>query len=174
MKSIFLSVVLLILICLLRKSRASLVNLFKLPGIDFDRRRINDKTETYSNSFEQRFNMYLKNTSLPMPMPISPAETKYVEFSLNQIQAELKRQEAVEERKAKERSDTKWTRTVIIATFIGGCSFYLGVLDLGRGVITPKFKEQLTASFNQLIKVVSEFSIFRLPFKIRWPFGGPK
>ena len=89
-----------------------------------------------------------------MPMPKSPAETKYVEFSLNQIQAEL-------ERKAKENSDTKWRRTVIVVALILGSSFYYGAANIGRGVITPKFREQLSSSWKELKKAISEIRIFR-------------
>ena len=116
--------------------------------------------------FEERFSVYLKNQSLPMPMPISYAETMYAKFELTRFQAQetFERQVALAELKwkAKERSDTKWTRTVIAVALILGCStlgisisIYYGAVNFGAAVITPKFKEQF-------IKAISEIRIFRL------------
>ena len=119
--------------------------------------------------FEERFSVYLKNQSLPMPMPKSTAEAMYAKFEMTRFQAQeaFERQVALAEleRKAKERSDTKWTRTVIaVALILGGSisiSIYYGAVNFGAAVITPKFKEQLSSSWKQLIKAISEIRIFR-------------
>ena len=194
MKSILAGLPFVILFILL--SHIRFVNALKLPAICTDklpskyhRKQIVCLQTSREISFEVKFNHYLKNQSLPMPMPKNPTEAKYVEFNLNQFQAkvtlerqaalaEQERKEAEEVRKAKEKSDLRWTRAVILAALILGCSIsipiYYGAVNFGAAVITPKFKDQVTASINELIKVVSEFSIFRLPFKIKWPFGRPK
>ena len=101
-----------------------------------------------------------------MPIPKSTAEAMYAKFEMTRFHAQeaFERQVALAEleRKAKERSDTKWTRTVIAVALILGCStlgisisIYYGAVNFGAAVITPKFK-------GQFIKAISEIRIFRL------------
>ena len=141
------------------------VNALKLPFKYHPRKLIVCCHTSREIPFEVRFNMYLRNQSLPMPMPISYAETMYAKFELIRFQAQeaFERQVALAElkRKAKERSDTKWTRVVIACALILGCStlgisisIYYGAVNFGAAVITPKFKEQF-------IKAISEIRIFR-------------
>ena len=67
-------------------SHIRLINALKLPFIYHQRKLI-----LYANMseipFEERFSVYLKNQSLPMPMPISNAEAEYAKFELTKLRA---------------------------------------------------------------------------------------
>ena len=169
-------------------SHVRLINALKLPCKYHHRVQIVCCHTSGEIPFNERFNIYLKNQSLPMPTPKSDAEAEYVKFELTALRAKeaferqiISAKEAYEREKAfaleaferekkllmdkiafEEKRAYKWRRTVILVALILGGSFYYGVANIGRGTITPKFREQLSSSWKELKKAISEIRIFRL------------
>ena len=63
------------------------VNALKLPSKYHPRKLSLCANTSGEIPFEERFSVYLRNQSLPMPMPISQAETMYAKSELTKFQA---------------------------------------------------------------------------------------
>ena len=172
-------------------SHVRLINALKLPCKYHHRVQIVCCHTSGEIPFNERFNIYLKNQSLPMPTPKSDAEAEYVKFELTALRAKeaferqiISAKEAYEREKAfaleaferekkllmdkiafEEKRAYKWRGTVIlVALILGGSisiSIYYGAVNFGAAVITPKFREQLSCSWKELKKAISEIRIFR-------------
>ena len=150
-------------------SHVRLINALKLPCKYHHRLQIVCCHTSGEIPFNERFNMYLKNQSLPMPMPKSDADAEYFKFELTKLRAteafEREKKLLMDKIAFEEKRAYKWRGTVIlVALILGGSisiSIYYGAVNFGAAVITPKFREQLSCSWKELKKAISEIRIFR-------------